>query len=85
MTTMTNCVNCNFASSFHLVNRKGNRICPDCLQKEYDKTWDNLERAFMELYNAVKKNENYVAEIQTYAAVLDQIKGLTELVKEITT
>lgn len=76
-----NCVGCKLLVSQILVNAKQERLCADCLQKEYNTSCDNLERAFGELHKAVKKNEEIVTRLQIYDAVLEQITNLIQLSK----
>jgi uncharacterized protein YecT (DUF1311 family) len=70
-----NCINCKFLTSQILVNSKQDRICADCLQKDYITVNENLNRAFGELYSATKANDELAAKLKAYEALLDQIKN----------
>ena len=52
-----NCAGCKslIAKVFH--NAKKERICPDCLQKDYDTMMANLERSFDEMFKLKQEND----------------------------
>jgi len=77
-----NCINCKFLSSQIFLNSKKERICADCLQKEYDVSCAVLDKAFEDLQNATKKNTELEQKIIVYDAILEQIKNFTQLVKK---
>ena len=78
-----NCVNCKLLCSEIFLNAKKERICSGCLQKEYDHSCDNLQRAFDELYKAVQKNKALEDKITVYDAILEQIKNFSQLIKKV--
>ena len=77
-----NCVICKVLASQIFLNNKKERICADCIQKEYDHSCDNLKRAFDELYNSIEKNKELEQRITLYDAILEQIKNFTQLAKK---
>lgn len=77
-----NCVNCKFLSSQVFYNSKKERVCADCIQKEHDRSYENLKKAFDELYNSIQKNKSYEEKINVYDAILEQIKNFTQLIKK---
>lgn len=87
-----NCVNCKFCSSEIFYNAKKERVCSNCLQKEYDAVCASLDamsqdlRATIERQNTtisemVKENESLNLKITTYEAILEQIKNFAQLIK----
>ena len=73
-----NCINCKFLTSQILVNIKQERVCADCLQKDYIILNDNLIRSFEELYKAKKENEALAASEKFSKSLLKQINALSK-------
>lgn len=83
-----NCTNCKLLASQVFYNSKKERICSNCIQGEYDRSCENLKKAYDDLYDSTQKNkelEDSVSslsqKVELYTGILAQIQNFTQLVK----
>lgn len=84
-----NCIHCKVLASQVFYNAKKERVCSDCIQKEFDRSCENLNKAYDDLYESSKKykelEEKFNAaeqKISVYDALLEQIRNFTYLIKK---
>ena len=73
-----NCTKCKLLISQIFLNAEKQRFCADCFQLEYNNTYDNLQRAFGQLYSVLEKTKKLEQRVKVYEA---NIKSFTRSFK----